>query len=110
VLALGGSRKNEDISKSGRRRQTRTGALRDRSGLALATVVLYRGKIRKLKPFGLADWGYIKRAKKMAPATLQQVEQVAYFRHHHARVASSPSPIVSGDRLGERESRGAFRR
>jgi hypothetical protein len=44
------------------------GALRDRSGSALATVVLHRCKIRRLKPYGLADCGYIKRAKKTAPA------------------------------------------
>jgi hypothetical protein len=42
--------------------------------------------------------GYIKRAKKMALATLPQAEHIACFLHHYVRVAASPFPIVSGDR------------
>src|SRR6267143_4578884 len=41
--------------------------------------------------------GYIKRAKKMALATLPQAEQIACFLNHYVRVSASPFPIPSGD-------------
>jgi len=34
--------------------------------------------------------GYIKRAKKMALATLPQAEQIACFLNHYVRVSASP--------------------
>jgi hypothetical protein len=47
----------------------------------------------------------------MALVTLPQVEQIVVcFLHHYARVAASPFPILSGGRLAEHESSGAYRR
>jgi hypothetical protein len=47
----------------------------------------------------------------MALATLPQVEQIVVcFLHHHARVAASPFPILSGGRVAEHESGGADHR
>jgi hypothetical protein len=46
----------------------------------------------------------------MALAKLPQAGQIACFPDHDARVAASPSPILSGDQSAEHESRGAFRR
>jgi hypothetical protein len=39
----------------------------------------------------------MKKAKKMALATLRRAKQVACFLHLYARVAGSPSPILSSD-------------
>jgi hypothetical protein len=39
----------------------------------------------------------MKKAKKMALATLRQAKQVACFLNQYARVAASPFPILSGD-------------
>jgi hypothetical protein len=46
----------------------------------------------------------------VALATLPQAEQIACSLYHHARVAASPFPILSGDQQAGHESGGAFRR
>ena len=54
-------------------------------------------ELKNITPAVQSDSKYIKRARKMALATMPQAEQIAYFLRHYARVAASPFPILSGD-------------